>query len=130
MKKNAIWIFVIFFAPLALYYGLTRDKISALPAIATTGDEVIKFSSPMCYECNELEKVMEKIFPKYGDKVYLRKIDVTRKDNENMALIREYDVKLVPTTVFKNQDGRVTRRVEGCMQPEILENYLVELVNE
>ena len=73
---------------------------------------------------------MEEVFPKYNDKINLRKIDVTKRDKNIQALIKEYNVTLVPTTVFKNQDGRVTRRIEGSMQPKILENYMVELINE
>jgi len=130
MKKNIFWILVIFLVPLAVYFGLTREELVPLPAIASTGDEVIKFSSPMCYECQELEKVIDEICPKYSDKVTIRKIDVTKKDKIAQALIKEYDVKLVPTTVFKNQDGKITRRIEGTMQPKILENYLVELVEK
>ena len=130
MNKNVIWILLIFLVPLAVYFGLTRESMSPLPAVATTGDEMIKFASPMCYECNELEKVIEEIYPKYNDKVTLRKIDVTKRDKNTQELIKEYNVTLVPTTVFKNQDGKVTRRIEGSMQPKILENYLVELINE
>ena len=129
MKKNIIWILVIFLVPLAVYFGLTREELSPLPAIAGTGDEVIKFASPMCYECQELEKVMNEICPKYNEKVSIRKIDVTKRDKNVQALIKEYDVKLVPTTIFKNQDGKITRRIEGTMQPKILDNYLAELVN-
>ena len=122
MNKNIIWIALIFLVPIAAYWGLTRENAVSLPVVAGTCDEVIKFASPMCFECMELEKVM--------DEVYLRKINVTDRDKNVQALIKEYDVKLVPTTVFKNQDGRVTRRIEGSMQPKILENYLVELINE
>ncbi len=128
MKKNIFWILVIFLVPLALYFGLTRDELAPLPAIASTGDEVIKFASPMCYECQELEKVINEICPKYSDKVTIRKVDVTKRDKNVQALIKEYNVKLVPTTIFKNQDGKVLRRIEGTMQPKILDNYLVELI--
>ena len=131
MNKNIIWILLIFLVPIAIYYGLTRENLTPPPAVAlTTGDEIIKFSSPMCYECQELEKVIEEVFPKYNDKINLRKIDVTKHDKNVKALIKEYNVTLVPTTVFKNQDGRVTRRIEGSMQPKIFENYMVELINE
>ncbi len=130
MNKNIIWILLIFLVPLALYFGLTREKLTTLPAVASSGDEIIKFSSPMCYECQELDKVIEEVFPKYNDKISLRKIDVTKRDKNVQALIKEYNVTLVPTTVFKNQDGKITRRIEGSMQPKILENYMVELINE
>ena len=46
------------------------------------------------------------------------------------ALGHKYNVTLVPTTVFKNQDGRITKRVEGTMKPEVFESYTEELINE
>ena len=130
MKKNIIWILLIFIVPLAVYFGLTRNNTVSNQAVAITGDEIIKFSSPMCYECSELEKVVVKVFPKYEDKITLHKVDVSKRDNETRELIKEYKVTLVPTTVFKNQDGKITKRVEGTMKPEVLEKYMVELINE
>ena len=130
MKKNIIIILLIFLVPIGLYYGLTRERNTYSTAIASVGNEIIKFSSPMCFECQELEKTMDKTFPKYSDKILLRKVDVSKKDKKTNELIKEYNVKLVPTTVFKKQDGRVLRRIEGAMQPEILEQYMVELINE
>lgn len=130
MNKNIIWIALIFIVPIAAYYGLTRESVATQYENAVTGDEIIKFASPMCYECNQLEKVIEAVFPKYENKVTLRKIDVTKKDKNVRALMREYNVTLVPTTVFKNQDGRITKRVEGTMKPEVFESYTEELINE
>ncbi len=129
MNRNIIIILLIFLVPLAVYFGLTRDKLTTLPSIASEGVQVIKFSSPMCYECQELEKVFDEVFPKFEKDVTLRKIDVTQKSKDTKALIREYEVKLVPTTVFKDKDGNTTRRIEGNMQPQILENYLKEITN-
>lgn len=130
MRKNWIIVLLVFMVPLGLYMWLTSSKADIQPSIAATaGDEIIKFASPMCYECQELEKIFDEVFPKYQDKITLRKIDVTSKDKNVRALIKEYDVKLVPTTVFKNQDGKITRRIEGCIQPVILDNYLKELIN-
>ena len=120
---------MILLVPLALYFGLTKNKVPSLPAIASGGAEIIKFASPMCYECQELEKVFYEIFPTYNGEINLRKIDVTKRDNNVQALIKEYEVKLVPTTVFRKADGTVTRRIEGTIQPKILENYMKELIN-
>ena len=129
MKKNIIIILAIFLVPLLAYWGLTRDKLSTPPSVAAQGAEVIKFASPMCYECQELEKVFEEIFPKYEDNITLRRVDVTRGDNTAQTLMKQYNVTLVPTTVFKKSDGTVTRRIEGCIKHEILENYLKELID-
>ena len=129
MNKNIIIILAIFLVPLAAYFGLTRDKLTTLPSIASSGAEIVKFSSPMCYECQELEKIFEEVFPKYSNNITLKKVDVTQKNNETRELIKKYEVKLVPTTVFKNAEGKVTRRIEGSMQSQILENYLKEITN-
>ena len=129
MNKSIFIILAIFLVPLAVYWGLTRDKLTTPPAVATNGAEVIKFASPMCYECQQLEKVFDEIFPKYNRDITLRQINVTQKDNTTGTLIKKYDVKLVPTTVFKDKNGNTLRRIEGSMQPQILENYLKELIN-
>lgn len=129
MNKNVIIILLIFLVPLAVYFGLTRDKLTPPPSFASNGAEVIKFSSPMCYECQQLEKVFEEVFPTYSKDVNLRKIDVTQKNTETVTMIKEHSVKLVPTTIFKDKNGNIVRRIEGSMQPKILENYLREIIN-
>lgn len=130
MNRNLSIILLIFLVPLAIYWGVTRDKnITILPSVAVSGPEIIKFSSPMCYECQELEKVFDEVYPGVANKISLRKIDVTQNDKSVKQLIKEYDVKLVPTCIFKNEDGNVIRKVEGNIQPRILENYMKEQLN-
>ena len=116
--------------PLCIYWGLTRDKsVTIQPSVALTGPEIIKFSSPMCYECQELEKIFNEVYPGYANKISLRKIDVTKNDKNTKQLIKEYEVKLVPTCIFKNDEGKAIRKTEGNIQPKILENYMKELLN-
>ena len=130
MKKNVIAILFIFLVPLALYWGLTRDKgLATLPTIAFTGSEIIKFSSPMCYECQELDKVFKEVYPEFANKISVTNIDVTSKDKNVKKMIKQYEVNLVPTCVFKNKEGQVIRRTEGMIQPKILQNYMREQIN-
>ena len=130
MNKNFVIVLLIFAIPLAVYWGLTRDKnVAVLPTIAVSGAEIIKFSSPMCYECQELEKIFNEVYPQYANKVSLRKIDVTIDDKTTKKLIKDYEVKLVPTCIFKDKEGNTIRKTEGSMQPRILENYIKEQIN-
>ena len=129
MNRNIFIILLIFIVPLAAYFGLTRDKLTTPPSYASGGAEIIKFASPMCYECQELEKVFEEVYPSYSNKISLRKIDVTQKDKTTRQMIKDYQVKLVPTCIFKNSNGETVRRTEGSIQPKILENYMRELTN-
>lgn len=130
MNKNILTVLLIFLVPIAVYWTLTKDKsISVNPSIASSGAEIIKFSSPMCYECQELEKIFEEVYPKYSSSVTLHKIDVTKNDDNTKKLIKEYGVTLVPTCVFKDDKGNVIRKTEGSMQPQVLENYMKEQLN-
>ena len=130
MKKNIFIISLIFLIPLLTYWGFTKNDLTTQPSMAFSGPEVIKFSSPMCAECQELEKIFEEVYPSYSNDIHLKKIDTTKRNGETKTLIKDYNVTLVPTTVFIKKDGTVTRRIEGSMQPKILENYLKELINE
>lgn len=130
MNKNIVIVLLILLVPVFAYWSLTKDNsLTTLPTIASNGAEIIKFSSPMCYECQELEKIFEEIFPNYSSKITLKKIDVTQKDKKTKELIREYNVKLVPTCVFKDSKGNIIRTTEGLIQPKILENYIREQLN-
>jgi len=130
MNKNIITVLLIFMVPVIAYWTLTKDKsLAVIPSIATTGPEIIKFSSPMCYECQELEKIFEEVYPNYANKITLKKIDVTDRDKNTNKLINDYNVKLVPTCVFKDKNGNVLRITEGSIQPKILENYMKEQLN-
>ena len=127
MNRNTITILLIFLIPLCAYWTLSHNKNAVvLPSIAATGPEIIKFSSPMCYECQELDKIFKEVYPGYANKVSLRKIDVTQNNKDIKRLIKEYDVKLVPTCIFKNSNGETIRKTEGNIQPSILENYIKE----
>ena len=130
MNRNIITILLIFLVPLCVYWGLTKDKkITVLPSVALSGPEIIKFSSPMCYECQELEKVFKEIYPGFANKISLTKIDVTQNDKNTKKKIKEYEVKLVPPCIFKNEEGNILRKTEGMIQPRILENYMKEQLN-
>ena len=83
----------------------------------------------MCYECQELEKVVKEVYPEFANKISITNIDVTSKNKDVKKMIKQYDVKLVPTCVFKNKEGLVIRRTEGMIQPKILRNYMKEQIN-
>ena len=130
MNKNLALILLIVLVPLAIYWGMTKDKnISVLPSVAASGPEIIKFSSPMCYECQELDKIFKEVYPGFANKISLRKIDVTQNDKSVKQMIKDYDIKLVPTCIYKNSEGNIVRKTEGNIQPRILENYMKELLN-
>ena len=78
MNRNILTVLLIFLVPLAVYFALSKDKVTTLPSLAADGAEVIKFSSPMCYECQELDKIFEEVYPQYDNMVKLKKAPKTQ----------------------------------------------------
>ena len=131
MNKNVVLVLLIFLVPLCAYWGLTRDKnFTALPSDAAQGPQIIKFASPMCSDCQSFEVTLREVYPKYVNRVTLHEIDVTKRDNKTARLVQDYQVRLVPTIIFKNSNGQVTRRIEGSMEPNVFEGYVKEIINE
>jgi len=130
MNKNLVIILSILILPICLYYYL--DKSQAVSAQKTTINQpvIIKFSSDMCSECKKMDKVIEKVFPKYENKIVLEKINVQKQTKFVQALIKENNVTLVPTLIFKNSNGQIIKKVEGSMSDADFENCIKGLLNE
>lgn len=111
-KKSIITILAIIILPLLAFWGLTWNKDAT--ALADTNlPQIIKFSSSMCLECKEVEKIFNEIMPKYKDKVSYTAIVVDSRKDMNNKLIKKYNITLVPTVVMLDSNGKECKRFEG-----------------
>ena len=116
-KKSIITILAIIILPLVAFWGLSWNKDAT--AIAETNlPQIIKFSSSMCLECKEVEKIFDEILPKYKDKVSYTTIVVDSRKDMNNKLIKKYNITLVPTVVMLDSKGKECKRFEGAAEKE------------
>ena len=79
--------------PLLAFWWLSSSKEMSAEATSNI-PQIIKFSSTMCLECKEVEKIFKEILPKYEDKVSYTAIIVdSRKDMDN-KLIKKYNSRI------------------------------------
>ncbi len=123
-KKSLITILTILVLPLVAFFGLTFNKDTSAVAVAKGKPQIIKFSSTMCLECQEVEKVLKEIMPAYQDKVAYTEIIVDSRDDMKNALIKKYNVKLVPTLILLNSDGTQYKRIESSLPKEEMEQCI------
>jgi len=126
---NLIAILAIFIVPVIMYYSLhssTQDTASIATGIKPT---VIDFSSEMCLECKELKKVMDQVEPKYDKKIVFKKIMITSANAEDQKLVKKYGVKVVPTLVYLDKNGKVLKKTEGALTKTELERNFNRLIN-
>lgn len=127
-RKSIITILVILFVPVLAYFGLTFNRnVSSVVAEASGKPQIIKFSSTMCMECQEVERVFKELLPKYEDKITYTEIIVDNRDDMKNNMIKKYKVTLVPTIIMLNSDGSQHKRIESSLPKEQMEAYIKEL---
>jgi len=130
-RKSLITILAILFIPLAAFWGLTFNKedtsVIAEAVVNTGKPQIIKFSSTMCLECKEVEKILSELLPQYKDKITYTEIIVDSRDDMKNNMIKKYNVQLVPTVIMLNSDGSTNKRIEGAVPKEQFENCIKEL---
>ena len=122
-KKSIITILAILILPLTAFWWLTSGKDSIADA-NTNLPQVIKFSSTMCLECKEVEKIFKEILPKYESKIDYTAVIVDSRKDMNNKLIKKYNIQLVPTVIMLNSDGKVCQRIEGAASKDEYETYI------
>lgn len=123
-KKSIITILAILIIPILAFFGLTFNKDTSSIAQANGKPQIIKFSSTMCIECQEVEKVFKELLPKYQDKVAYTEIIVDSRDDMKNNMIKKYNVTLVPTVIMLNSDGTQYKRIESAIPKEEMEKYI------
>ena len=114
-RKSIVTILAIIILPLLAFWALTWNKDST--AVADTNlPQIIKFSSSMCLECKEVEKIFKDILPKYKDRVSYTEIIVDSRKDMNNKLIKKYNITLVPTVVMLDSNGKECKRFEGAAE--------------
>ena len=122
-KKSLLVILLILVLPLLAFWWLSSNKEMSAEANSNI-PQIIKFSSTMCLECKEVEKIFKEILPKYEDKVsYTAVIVDSRKDMDN-KLIKKYNIQLVPTVIMLDSNGKICKRIEGAATKEEYETYI------
>lgn len=124
-KKSIITILAILIIPILAFFGLTFNKDNTSAIAQVNGKpQIIKFSSTMCLECQEVEKVFKELLPKYQDKISYTEIMVDSRDDMKNDMIKKYNVTLVPTIIMLNSDGTQYKRIETALPKDQMEKLI------
>ncbi len=82
----------------------------------------IELGSVNCIPCIQMQSVMKSIEKKYGDQVKIIFYDVWKKDQKKYA--KKYSIKLIPTQIFLDENGKEFHRHEGFYPEKEIEKIL------
>ena len=129
MRKNIITVLLVLLLPIVTYLFMTHsgnEPINVADACQNK-PQIIKFTSTMCLDCQEMNKIMKEVFPQYKDRIVLEEISVQDGKSSTNAKIKKYNVTLVPTIIMIDSNGKQVRRIEGAIPKEQMIMYLEDL---
>lgn len=107
-KMNRVW-FVNFLLTIALIFNFGNlIAKTPLPKPLVT---FIELGSVNCVPCKMMKPVMKEVEDIYGDKVEVIFYDVWKPEQKQMSA--KYKVRVIPTQVFLDKDGKEFFRHEG-----------------
>jgi len=84
---------------------------------------LLDFSSTTCEPCREMVPILEKIDKDYEGKLLVTVIDVYK----NSIDTQKYNIRVIPTQIFLNSQGKVIYRHEGVLYENKIVEKLVEM---
>jgi thioredoxin 1 len=102
-SKRAFLIIVFFM--IGFTYSQSKPKVT-----------FVELGSVNCVPCKMMQPVMKAIEKKYGEQVKVVFYDVWRQEQKHYAQV--YKIKLIPTQVFLDENGKEFHRHEG-FYPEV-----------
>ena len=99
---------------------LNTDKSDTLKPMIT----FVELGSVKCIPCRKMQPVMKAIEDKYDDQIKVIFYDVWKSDQRKYG--EEYNIRLIPTQVFLDKDGKEIFRHEGFFPEESIDKFLKE----
>ena len=127
-KLSLLAIVMILVLPITAYSLLkSPSNMDTAVMAATQKPTVLEFSAPLCSECLKLQKVLDEVEPKYKKQIVFHKINTSACSRDESREMKKYNIKVVPTMVFLDKNGKFVTKTEGSMNKEKLVEYLDKL---
>lgn len=96
-----------------------------LERMLSEGQPVLAFfHSTTCYQCVEMTKIVNQVYPDFEDQVAL--VDVNVYDERNQALLQQAKIRVIPTLILFDRSG-AGQGFTGVMPDEQLETVLTNI---
>jgi len=82
----------------------------------------VELGSVNCIPCKAMQKVMRSVEEKYGKQINIIFYDVWTEEQARFA--RDYKIRLIPTQIFLDSDGKEIMRHEGFFPEKEIDEFL------
>lgn len=121
MKKIIYLIFVFLGLLVVLSCNKKTEQSGSVNSSSEAKITFIELGSVTCIPCKQMQPIMKSIEAKYSGQVKVIFYDVW-KDNK---YAKQYGIRLIPTQVFLDKDGKELLRHEGFFAEEEIDKFLL-----
>ncbi len=123
LAKSHAWILLLLALCLAAPFGAWASG-TATPTLPVKGMvTLVELGSEACYPCRRMAPVLEELKKKYQGKAAIVVLDVW----EDRALAYQFGVRVIPTLIFYDRQGREVGRHEGFLPKKYIEQIFQKL---
>ena len=114
--KVLILMFLISLSLFAVENQIEKPDTTSVDSVQTAKITFIELGSVKCIPCKMMQPVMKEIEEEFVDIVTVIFYDVWTKEDKKYS--KQYNVKLIPTQVFLDENGEEFFRHEGFFSKE------------
>ncbi len=114
--KILILLFLISLSLFAVENQIEKSDTTSVDSVQTAKITFIELGSVKCIPCKMMQPVMKEIEEEFGDIVTVIFYDVWTKEDKKYS--KQYNVKIIPTQVFLDENGQEFFRHEGFFSKE------------
>lgn len=128
MRKKIIVALVLFAGFLVACSGEQKSQSQAAPSnnvkeqASRAKITFVELGSVNCVPCRAMQPVMKSIEQKYGEQIQVIFYDVWTLEQQHYA--REFNIRLIPTQVFLDQNGNEILRHQGFFAEAEIDRFL------
>ena len=82
----------------------------------------IELGSVNCIPCKKMQPIMKSLEKKYGEQLKVIFYDVWSNEHKDKA--KKYGIKLIPTQIFQDENGKEIHRHEGYYPEADIDKFL------
>lgn len=137
MKLRALLIILVFLFSFGAMYAQCdgcsddcKDKESKVEQELVSSTEkskirFLEFGSVTCIPCKQMQPIMKSIEESYGSQIEVIFYDVNKQENREIS--KKYKIRLIPTQVFVDSNGKELHRHEGFYPENKIRELLASL---
>jgi thioredoxin-related protein len=127
--KNIITILLILIVPIFIYLVQSTNSKTVTAMTDKNNPSLLVFSSTMCMDCQKIKGVIQDVKQEYSNKINIVEINALDNNKKVKEQIQKYNVVLVPTLIFTDNQGMQTKKIEGYVPKSDLVKEIEALIN-